>query len=116
MPKKKSSAMVAARIRELRIAAGLTQEQLAERMGGATPSSTISRYERGVFLPTYDSIDRICKALRITPTTFFAGMGTQAPPRPEVRRINELLKPLSSEQLKIVRKLLRAHLAGVKAG
>lgn len=111
--KKSSGDLVAARVRELRLAAGLTQEQLAERMGGATTSTTISRYERAVNLPTYSNIDRLCKALRVSPKKFFSGMGQQDPGKTEFRRINELLRPLSSQHLRIVRRLIRTHLAGV---
>lgn len=114
----KSSQLVAARIRELRLAAGLTQEQLAERMGGPTPASTISRYERGVFPPTFEAIDRICTAVRVSPAVFFAEMSgrKENTQHPELRQIFDLLLQLSPAHLRIVRRLLRAYMAGVKLG
>lgn len=44
-----------------RKAAGLTQQQLADRLGVTRP--TISRYEDGVRFPDPPTVDRICEAL-----------------------------------------------------
>lgn len=51
---------VAALIRDARIAAGLTQQELAERAGTSQPA--IARYERGAAVPTLATIERMLLA------------------------------------------------------
>lgn len=107
-----TKALVAARIRELRAAAALTQEQLAESMGGPTRAATISRYERGDIAPTFDAIDNLCAALGITPAQFFGGLSSEKrlEGSPELWRVMDLLSGLTPEHLKAIRRMLRAHL------
>ena len=58
------------RLRELREAAGLTQEQLAEMVG--TRQGTISDHERGKATRIdYDLIERLADALGIQPGDLF---------------------------------------------
>ena len=47
-------------IREARTIAGLTQQELAERLG--TKQSVISRWERGIEVPRVDTLARILQA------------------------------------------------------
>ncbi len=49
---------------EARIAAGLTQKELAQRMG--TTQSAIARLEAGERTPTLDTLQRLAKALGIS--------------------------------------------------
>nr|DAW36877.1 MAG TPA: helix-turn-helix domain protein [Caudoviricetes sp.] len=51
------------RIYELRKAKGLTQEELAARMGGGTNRSMICKWERGVETPNLTSAKRLISAL-----------------------------------------------------
>lgn len=53
-----------ARLRELREKRGLTQQDLAEAVGAHWMQ--ISRYERGVQLPTADRVVALAKVLRVT--------------------------------------------------
>ena len=47
-------------LREARLRAGLTQAELAERVG--TARSQISRYERGEVLPSLETLRRLIRA------------------------------------------------------
>jgi XRE family transcriptional regulator, regulator of sulfur utilization len=64
---------MADRIRAARLAAGLTQEQLAQRAGVA--SVTISQIELGNRSPTLDTLMRVAAALEIPAATL---LGTAA--------------------------------------
>lgn len=50
-------------IREARLAAGLTQEQLADRIDGE--QTTISRWERGVDVPRDEMRMKVARALGV---------------------------------------------------
>lgn len=52
-------------IREARQAAGLTQRELAERLGVIT--GTIGYYERGAGMPKTDNLFALCNILHIKP-------------------------------------------------
>lgn len=52
------------RLRKLRVNKGLTQAQLAERLG--LTKSVISAYERDVRLPTYDTLISITRIFNVT--------------------------------------------------
>jgi len=52
------------KLRRLRIEKGLTQQQLAERLGYVT-NSYISDVEKGHFIPSRDKLKRIARALDV---------------------------------------------------
>jgi DNA-binding XRE family transcriptional regulator len=52
-------------VRQLRIAAGLTQTALAKRCG--MDRTHLSRLERGRLMPTFPTIKRLAKTLQVTP-------------------------------------------------
>jgi len=52
------------RIRELREARGLSQEQLAQAIG--TTNQTISNYETGTTEPDIDAITKLCQFFNVT--------------------------------------------------
>src|SRR4051794_21762288 len=56
-----------ARLRELRIAAGLTQAELGERTVPPMQSQAIARYETGDRAPTFGVLYRLASALRVAP-------------------------------------------------
>ncbi|MDO8795456.1 MAG: helix-turn-helix transcriptional regulator [Vicinamibacterales bacterium] len=58
------------RIRELRNAAGLSQEELADRAD--VHWTYLSDLERGRQSPTLDVVNRVAKALRVTIASLFA--------------------------------------------
>ena len=51
------------RVRELREAAALTQEDLAHQAGIST--STLSRIERGTYQPRLDTLGKLARALDV---------------------------------------------------
>lgn len=55
----------------LRSARGLTQGELADRAGLA--ADTIRRIERGTFSPTFVTLDKLARALRLPASEFIAG-------------------------------------------
>lgn len=57
-----------ARLRELRLAAGLTQEALALKLG--MPQNSYSNWERGEASPGLELIDKIAKAIGCDPGQF----------------------------------------------
>jgi ribosome-binding protein aMBF1 (putative translation factor) len=57
---------IGAMVRELRLGAGLSQEELAQRAGMTQPA--LSRLERGGGIPTIAVLDRIADALHATLT------------------------------------------------
>lgn len=59
---------VSQRIRDARSAAGMTQEQLAEKSG--LPQSHISRLESGKHSPTAQTLEKIAPALGISVSNF----------------------------------------------
>lgn len=60
---------VGLKIRDLRRANGLTQDQLAARIDKST--QTVSQIERGAFAPSLDTIEAIAKALKAPPALMF---------------------------------------------
>ena len=98
--------------REARVRAGLTQADVAERVGLAT--EVYGRLERGRMLPSVPSLRRLCIALR-TPSDTFLGLNTgevatwaaESSPQeyeevPELRRLMRNLRKLDASQLKLI--------------
>lgn len=61
--------LVGRNIKDAREAANMTQEVLALRMG--KPRYRLSEWERGVHLPTGDSLAKLCTALEIPLSILF---------------------------------------------
>jgi len=59
---------IAKRIKDLRVAAGLTQTALAGQLG-VTPN-TISRWEGGVYQPSLTDLDKLARAFQRPITAF----------------------------------------------
>lgn len=68
-------------IKKLRTAAGLTQEQLAERL--FVTRQTVSNWERGTSWPDLDQLEAVAGALGVEMTVLLYG---EKPPRPPVSR------------------------------
>ena len=58
-------------ISELRRDAGLTQEQLGERLG--VTNKTVSRWETGTYMPPIESLEVLSKVLRVSINEIIAG-------------------------------------------
>lgn len=75
------------KIRDARKAAGLTQRQLAEKIGVANTS--ISNWEKNLSRPDPDTIQNLCWALDVRPNYFFGAESTPKNilPLPTMRKI-----------------------------
>jgi transcriptional regulator with XRE-family HTH domain len=62
-PRSPDHAALGRAVEELRREAGLTQEELADRMN--TESPTVGKLERGVANPTFDSLLRLARGLDV---------------------------------------------------
>lgn len=78
---------VAEKIKSAREKAGLTQAQLAEKVG--TTSQNISQYERGIRNPKYNTLEKIARSLGVDVEYFHKNLfDISAPDDP--RRISHL--------------------------
>jgi transcriptional regulator with XRE-family HTH domain len=78
---------LAARLRELRESAGLTQPLLAGKVG--CRPETVSRWERGLNQPSWAQVLALCQALRVGCAAFAEepdGDAARRPGRPRKRR------------------------------
>lgn len=96
------------RIRELRGAAGFTQAQLAERLGAGVAVETVSRFERGVLVPSLPTIERIAHVLGTDVDGLLRGVVAAVPP--DVQRALDMLAPLAPEAQSRAVRLLAVHL------
>ena len=108
---------VGAKVRERRLALGLTQQQLAELVG--TTYQQAHKYEKGVNRISAGRLHAIARALGVEPGYFFGGLGEDGPARPSAgqRRLLELSRSfvaLSRPHQEAVAGLARA-LAGAAA-
>lgn len=99
--------------REARHRLGLTQEDVAERVGVAT--EVYGRLERGHMLPSLMTLMGLCRALRVTPNDL-TGLGegssfeeyealvAEEEP-PELRRLQRVARKLSPNMLKALSRM-----------
>jgi transcriptional regulator with XRE-family HTH domain len=102
--------------REARLRRGLTQADVAERVGIAM--EVYSRMERGRMLPRAQNLRRLCEVLGVSADALLGlapgalGVGTRMPPRreesPELRRLVRTLRELEPARLKAVARVVRA--------
>ena len=81
---------VGARIRERRTMLGLTQQQVAERIGVTYQQA--HKYEVGGNRVSAGRLYQIARALGVEPAYFFEGLGTKPAPEPRERRMPELAR------------------------
>lgn len=95
------------KVRALRKLRGLTQEQLAERTDRSVDA--ISQIERGVNLPSFDTLDRLSAALDVPVMEFFDTETGSNPHRVELlTTARALLADLSDSDLEIAVEQIRA--------
>jgi transcriptional regulator with XRE-family HTH domain len=90
-------------VRELRVAAGLSQRALAGRAGTSQPA--VARYERGTSTPSWETLQRLAGAcgqrVRIS---------AEAVPDPhDVELAGQLLRLTPEERLRALRRYARLH-------
>jgi transcriptional regulator with XRE-family HTH domain len=107
---------VGAKVRERRLALGLTQQQLAELVG--TTYQQAHKYEKGVNRISAGRLHALARALGVDIGYFYEGLGSGEPARPTARqrRMIELTRSfavLPRRQQEALAALARA-LAGVE--
>ncbi len=100
--------IIGLRLRNLRNAQDITQETLAE-MIERTPE-TVSNIERGKFLPSLDTLERISKGLHISLSSFFERNDRKSVAfvrSYEIEcRLHKALEPLCDEDIETALRLL----------
>jgi transcriptional regulator with XRE-family HTH domain len=108
------SSILGAAVRTARMRAGLTQEDVAERIGMA--SEVYGRMERGQMLPRVENLRRLCLVLNVPPHELLGlesmlGRSASLPfedarPRPDdsadMRRLLRRLRKLNAHQVKLL--------------
>jgi len=98
---------IGSRLRELRLAAGLSGNALAQRAG--VGQSTVSEIESGRTTPSFHVLRKLCRALDITLGDFFAPDRTaREPMSAELRRLLEAASRLDERELYTVTLLVKA--------
>lgn len=72
---------VGLRVRALRLAAGLSQQELAAKIDKSTQS--VSEIERGTFAPSLETVEALAQALKVGPAHLFPS--TLSAKRPTAR-------------------------------
>lgn len=98
------SKQIGERLRALRLAAGLTQERLAEQADLHT--TYIGQLERGEKNATMESICKLAKALQVPPAQIFAHLTPETPPSP-AEEIYQLVQERPPREQKALLELLR---------
>lgn len=92
---------VALRIKTIRKRRGLTQETLAERVGRTTDA--ISQLERGLSLPSFETLERLAGVLEVPIRDFFDAEGRADSPRRDalMASLVDLARNLSEKDLNV---------------
>ena len=102
------------RIRAAREAKGLTQPQLAEKIGNITPNS-VSMWETNRSRPDFDRLSQLCTALNITSDELLGiKIDTQRPTLEEIER-NRKIRVLDEHGLEMVDFVVNKEYARVTA-
>ncbi|MCR4258303.1 XRE family transcriptional regulator [Streptococcus uberis] len=111
MDEKEINIFVGNKIRELRLERGLTQKELAERIGMG--DTTIANYEKGIRAPKRNKIFKIASVLGKSVDDFFpnnsklSNITTITPSQPEITQIYNTLSQDSKSKLLKYAKLLQ---------
>ena len=104
----RNRAMYGERIRRFRLERGLTQPQLAERVG--VKKNAVSNWEAGRSRPDIDSVPALCAALGVSPADFFAEGEGLAALSDEERALLERWRRLSARDRYVLDRTLNAML------
>lgn len=91
------------RIREIRVARNLTQEDLSELTD--IGASSISKIESGYFHPSDDNLERIAKALKVEPYKLYM-FNHQKDTKELLQDIQTMLNKATDEEIKLAYRLL----------
>ena len=103
---KTTKKLLGVRIKELRKTRGLSQEQLSGKID--IDPKHLSRLEVGRSLPSLDTLEKLANALQVDLRDFFE-FAHEAKNTKELKEIiNNLLKEVDDERLRLAVKVLRA--------
>jgi transcriptional regulator with XRE-family HTH domain len=102
----KTKELLGARIKELRKAKGLTQDQLSEIVG--IDPKHLSRIEVGRSFPSLDALERMTAALHVEIKDFFEFEHQEKNLKEIKGKLDILLKEAGTEKLGLILKLIRA--------
>lgn len=102
----KTKELLGARIKEMRKAKGLTQDQLSEIVG--IDPKHLSRIEVGRNYPSLDALKRMAAALHVEIRDFFEFEHQEKNLKEIKGRVDILLKEAGSDKLRLILKLIRA--------
>lgn len=91
------------RIKEIRVAKSLTQEQLSELT--EIGASSISKIESGIYHPSDENLERIAKALKVEPYKLYI-CNHHKEPKQLIEEINKMLKNSGEEEVRLAYKVL----------
>jgi transcriptional regulator with XRE-family HTH domain len=106
-----TKALLGARIREIRKARGLTQEQLAEMID--VEQKHVSRIESGKNYPTIDRLEKMAAALKVPLMGFFEFMHLQDDDESAVD-LEKMLLELDRDSRKLAYRLISATIKALK--
>lgn len=93
------------RVRSVRQACGLTQEQLAERAG--LHPTYVAKIETGARLPSLETVDRLAEALGVPLALIVEALDTPAPHWEQVtKEVEILLQGCSEGQASLIRNFI----------
>lgn len=94
--------LINSNIKDLRRSRGLTQEEFAEKIGISTQG--LSNIERNRYQPAADTIDKICKAFKITPAELLASPSKEN--EDIIKNITAVLSNCPKARLKKIYKII----------
>jgi len=97
----KPAVQIGARIRTFRIAAGMTQDRLAERVGVGA-GQVVSRWERGLQVPRLDTATGIADSLGVAVDALARDTGVEVNPAGDREQVVRLLPALTDDQVAAV--------------
>lgn len=81
---------VGEQIRDLRKQAGLSQDQLADKLG--VPSNTVSRWETATYKPKLKDLDNLASVFGVSVAAFFPAQEASEPVAALMRKVKDLPK------------------------
>ncbi|MCG2709597.1 MAG: helix-turn-helix domain-containing protein [Thermodesulfovibrionales bacterium] len=97
--------LLGARIKELRKAKGLSQEELSEKVG--IDSKHLSRIEVGKSYPSLDTLEKIANALNVEIKDLFEFMHLSRG-KELTDNVSKLLKEAGEDKQRLIMKIIRA--------